>query len=164
MAGAMAEQHVQIHHPVGWQSWRSVVGASGMRRLLCVFPMAASGGQVQSIRCYANTYPYVITACLTAASASNKAWEISRRTIVLCNGDTFVDCPARAGFWVGDARNESLFAYIFRRLSARRCLLLAGESLFRSPCQSQVPSGWTNIHPPGAYCGLLPARSTTINM
>lgn len=138
----------------GWQSWRSVV-RRGFRyaSVTLRFPEGCSEPvKFKSIRCYANTYPYANRGLFDGSDPLlNKAWEISRRTIVLCSEDTYVDCPAyEQAFWVGDARNESLFAYMaFGDYQlARRCLLLAGESLFRSPLvESQVPSGWANILP-----------------
>ncbi|MHB9036784.1 MAG: family 78 glycoside hydrolase catalytic domain [Armatimonadota bacterium] len=138
----------------GWQSWRSVVRRGFHYASVTLrFPEGCSEPiTFKSIRCYANTYPYANRGLFDGSDALlNKVWEISRRTVRLCSEDTFVDCPAfEQAFWVGDARNESLFAYMaFGDYKlARRCLLLAGESLFRSPLvESQVPSGWSNILP-----------------
>ncbi|MEJ5253409.1 MAG: family 78 glycoside hydrolase catalytic domain, partial [Armatimonadota bacterium] len=136
----------------GWQSWRSVVRRGFRYATLTVrFPQGASQPvRLRGLRCYLNTYPYAYQAQFQSSDALlNQIWEISRHTVRLCSEDTFVDCPAyEQTFWVGDARNESLFSYTAfgdARL-ARRCLLLAGESLWRSPLvESQVPSGWEDI-------------------
>lgn len=136
----------------GWQSWRSVVRRGFRYATLTVrFPQGAKEPvRLRGLRCYLNTYPYAYQAQFACSDALlNDIWEISRHTVRLCSEDTFVDCPSyEQTFWVGDARNESLFSYTAfgdARL-ARRCLLLAGESLWRSPLvESQVPSGWEDI-------------------
>ncbi|MBI2843523.1 MAG: family 78 glycoside hydrolase catalytic domain [Armatimonadetes bacterium] len=136
----------------GRQSWRSVV-RRGFRyaTLTFRFPKGCSEPvRVRTIRCYLNTYPYAERGQFECNEALlNDAWEISRYTVRLCSEDTYVDCPAyEQTYWVGDARNESLYGYMaFGDYNlARRCLLLAGESLWRSPLvESQVPSGWQNI-------------------
>lgn len=136
----------------GWQSWRSVVRRGFRYATLTIrFPQGASEPvRLRRLHCILNTYPYAYQAHFQSSDALlNQTWEISRHTVRLCSEDTFVDCPAyEQTFWVGDARNESLFSYTAfgdARL-ARRCLLLAGESLWRSPLvESQVPSGWENI-------------------
>ncbi|MCL5103843.1 MAG: glycoside hydrolase family 78 protein [Armatimonadetes bacterium] len=136
----------------GWQRWRSVV-RRGFRYVSlsirfpdgCVEPV-----RLKSIRCNLSTYPYANRGAFNCSDELlNRAWEISRWTVRLCSEDTFVDCPTyEQAFWVGDARNEGLFSYTaFGDYKlARRSLLLAGESLRRSPLvESQVPSGWQNI-------------------
>lgn len=78
-------------------------------------------------------------------------WQISRRTLELCMEDTFTDCPLyEQTLWIGDARNEALFA--FETFGAydlvRRSLRLGGESLDRLPIVGcQVPSGWDALIP-----------------
>ncbi len=136
----------------GWQMWRSVVRRGFRYATLTIrFPQGASEPiRLRGLRCYLNTYPYAYQAQFRCSDALlNDIWEISRHTVRLCSEDTFVDCPSyEQTFWVGDARNESLFSYTSfgdARL-ARRCLLLAGESLWRSPLvESQVPSAWEDI-------------------
>lgn len=136
----------------GWQSWRSVIRRGFRYATLTIrFPQGASEPvRLRGLRCYLNTYPYAYRGQFACSDALlNEIWEISRHTVRLCSEDTFVDCPSyEQTFWVGDARNESLFSYTAfgdHRL-ARRCLLLAGESLWRSPLvESQVPSGWEDI-------------------
>lgn len=81
----------------------------------------------------------------------NRIYEISRRTLLLCMEDTFTDCPTyEQALWVGDARNEALFACeAFGAYDlARHCLRLAAHSLQESPfIACQCPSGWDVIIP-----------------
>ncbi len=147
----------------GWQCYRSLVRRGFRYATLTVrFPKDQSASWAgrpnydsQPVRlrrfcCYLNTYPYEHRGAFVCSDhLLNTIYEMSRYTVRLCSEDTFVDCPAyEQTFWVGDARNEALFAYAgFGDYTlARRCLLLAGESLERSPLvESQVPSGWENI-------------------
>ncbi|MHB9038594.1 MAG: family 78 glycoside hydrolase catalytic domain, partial [Armatimonadota bacterium] len=136
----------------GWQTWRSTI-RRGFRyvSLTIRFPEGCTEPvRFKSIRCSLSTYPYANRGRFNCSDELlNKAWEMSRWTVRLCSEDTFVDCPTyEQAFWVGDARNEGLFSYMaFGDYKlARRSLLLAGESLWRSPLvESQVPSGWQNI-------------------
>jgi hypothetical protein len=81
--------------------------------------------------------------------------EMCALTAELCSEDTFVDCPTyEQTFWVGDARNEALIDYaVFGNWNlAKRCWLLAAESLSRSPMvECHVPSGWPNIIPAWSF-------------
>ncbi|MCE5198111.1 MAG: family 78 glycoside hydrolase catalytic domain [Armatimonadota bacterium] len=138
----------------GWQQWRSVVRRGFRYATITVrIPENCSEAvEIRSIKCIQSVYPYSDKGQFECSDALlNKIWDISKRTIRLCSEDTFVDCPAyEQTFWVGDARNESLFAYTaFGDYQlARRCLKLAGESLQHSPIvESHVPSGWHNILP-----------------
>jgi hypothetical protein len=69
--------------------------------------------------------------------------------------DTFTDCPLyEQTLWVGDARNESLFAYgVFGSTDvAKRCILLAAESIESLPLIGcQVPSSWMCILPAWSF-------------
>jgi hypothetical protein len=69
--------------------------------------------------------------------------------------DTFTDCPLyEQTLWVGDARNESLFAYgVFGSTDvAKRCILLAAESIESLPLIGcQVPSSWRCILPAWSF-------------
>jgi len=69
--------------------------------------------------------------------------------------DTFTDCPLyEQTLWVGDARNESLFAYpVFGATDiGRRCATLAAQSLERYPIIGcQVPSGWDVLLPAWSF-------------
>ncbi|MCL5103612.1 MAG: glycoside hydrolase family 78 protein [Armatimonadetes bacterium] len=136
----------------GWQRWRSIVRRGFRYASFTIrFPMpGAEPVRIRSVRCLLNIYPYTECGLFKCSDALlNRIWDISKWTVRLCSEDTFVDCPAyEQTFWVGDARNESLFSYTAfgdYRL-ARRSLLLAAESLYRSPLiESQVPSGWQII-------------------
>ena len=85
----------------------------------------------------------------------NRIWEISARTMKLCMEDTFTDCPLyEQTLWVGDARNEALFAFpVFGAWDlARRCIRLAGISLEKYPITGcQVPSGWDCLLPAWSF-------------
>jgi len=85
----------------------------------------------------------------------NQIWDISLRTLKLCMEDTFTDCPLyEQTLWVGDARNESLFAYgVFGATDlARRCIRLTAQSLDRYPMVGgQVPSCWDMILPAWSF-------------
>lgn len=84
-------------------------------------------------------------------SELNQIWNISERTLKLCTEDTFTDCPLyEQTLWVGDARNESLFAYtVFGNTEvARNCIELAAKSLDKYPMVlCQVPTCWEAIIP-----------------
>lgn len=81
----------------------------------------------------------------------DKIWEISARTLKLCMEDTFTDCPLyEQTFWVGDARNEALFAFSAFGATdiVRNGLTLAAQSLEHYPMVgSQVPTNWKSILP-----------------
>ena len=87
--------------------------------------------------------------------ALNRIWDISEHTLKLCMEDTFTDCPLyEQTLWVGDARNESLFAYgVFGSTDiAKRCILLAAQSLERfEMVSSQLPSSWHCILPAWSF-------------
>lgn len=138
----------------GPQSWVSVTRRGLRYAILTVrFPKGKTEPlEIENIFINQTVYPYTERGSFQSSDALlNKAWEISGRTVRLCSEDTFTDCPAfEQTFWVGDARNESLFSYTafgdYR--IARRCLLLAAESLYRSPIvESQVPSSWEALLP-----------------
>ena len=102
----------------------------------------------RSFRMVESTYPAVFTGDFHSSDARlDKAYEISARTLKLCMEDTFTDCPLyEQTFWIGDSRNESLFA--MHSCGAydivRHCLKLAAESLDHLPFFGcQVPSGWS---------------------
>jgi len=85
----------------------------------------------------------------------NRVWEISARTLKLCMEDTFTDCPLyEQTLWVGDARNESLFAFpVFGAWDlVRRCIRISGHSLEKFPITGcQVPSGWDCLLPAWSF-------------
>jgi alpha-L-rhamnosidase len=81
----------------------------------------------------------------------NEIWEMSRRTVIACMEDTYVDCPAfEQVFWVGDSYSSSRFAaYLFgAEALTERCLRLVPGSGPQSPLfGSNVPSGWDSVIP-----------------
>lgn len=81
----------------------------------------------------------------------NRIFAIASRTLLLCMEDTLTDCPTyEQAFWVGDARNEALYACkAFGAYDlARHCARLAARSLDDLPLvASQCPSGWDVIIP-----------------
>lgn len=136
----------------GWQRFRSTVRRGFRYATLTIrFPKGAQQPvHLRALNCLLNVYPYEARGAFACSDPLlNQIYEMSRETVRLCSEDTFVDCPTyEQTFWVGDARNEALFAYagFGDYLLARRCLLLAGHSLQHSPLvESQVPSAWENI-------------------
>ena len=136
----------------GWQHYTSIV-RRGFRYLILTvrFPKGEKRPmRIKTLRCLLNTYPYTERGEFVCDDWKlNEIWRMCRYTLRLCSEDTYVDCPAyEQTFWVGDARNEALIAYATYGgyELARRCWLLAGQSLWRSPLvESQVPSGWQDI-------------------
>ncbi len=136
----------------GWQQYTSIV-RRGFRYLVLTirFPQGEKRPvRIKTLHCLLNTYPYEERGEFMCDDWKlNEIWRMCRYTLRLCSEDTFVDCPAyEQTFWVGDARNEALIAYATYGgyELARRCWLLAGQSLWRSSLvESQVPSGWQDI-------------------
>lgn len=88
----------------------------------------------------------------------NKVWEASERTLRLCMEDVFTDCPLyEQTLWVGDARNEALFAMVaYRdvRDIIQRCIRLAAQSLETYPfIPSHAPTSSREAYLP-AWCFL----------
>lgn len=103
-----------------------------------------------------STYPVEYRGAFRCSDARlNEIWSISARTLKLCMEDTFTDCPLyEQTHWVGDARNEALFAYgVFGAHDlARRCIRLAAESLERYPIVGcQTPSSWDVLIPAWSF-------------
>lgn len=103
-----------------------------------------------------STYPVEFRGAFRCSDARlNEIWQISARTLKLCMEDTFTDCPLyEQTHWVGDARNEALFAYgIFGAHDlARRCIRLTAESLNRYPIVGcQTPSSWDVLIPAWSF-------------
>ncbi|WP_269522596.1 alpha-L-rhamnosidase C-terminal domain-containing protein [Coraliomargarita parva] len=86
----------------------------------------------------------------------DQIFQMSQKTLHLCMEDTFTDCPSyEQAFWVGDARNESLFASVtFGAYDLNeRCARLVSNSLKTMPLPAcQCPSGWNEIMP--SFCFL----------
>jgi hypothetical protein len=103
--------------------------------------------KIRTIRMLQATYPAQKHGqFLCSDAAMNRIWDISVRTLQLCMEDTFTDCPLyEQTLWVGDARNEALYAQICFGASDinLRCLWLTAYSLEDLPLViCQTPSGW----------------------
>jgi hypothetical protein len=112
--------------------------------------------KIHKLNLIESTYPVEYKGAFECSdSLLNQIWNISVHTLKLCMEDTFTDCPLyEQTLWVGDARNESLFAYgVFGAEDlARRCISLAAQSLERFPIVgSQVPSSWQCILPAWSF-------------
>ncbi len=99
-----------------------------------------------------STYPIPQVGSFTCNDSDlNNIWAISERTLKLCMEDTYTDCPLyEQTLWVGDARNEALFALnTFGATDiTRRCLRLTGESVGKYPIAlCQTPSSWGVLIP-----------------
>lgn len=108
--------------------------------------------RLRNLRLVAATYPVEPPEAFQCSDPNlDRIWEISNRTLKLCMEDSFTDCPLyERTLWIGDARNEALFAYpVFGAEDlARRCLEIGRQSLEHFPMVgSQVPSGWENVLP-----------------
>ncbi|WP_177995363.1 alpha-L-rhamnosidase N-terminal domain-containing protein [Victivallis lenta] len=135
----------------GYNRYSSMRRRSG-RYLFLTVRNAAGPVRIQLARLVESTYPVVREGEFNASDCRlNRIYEISARTMKLCMEDTFTDCPLyEQTLWVGDARNEGLFAMsVFGAYDlVRRCIRLAGQSLERFPLVGcQVPSGWSSIIP-----------------
>jgi hypothetical protein len=103
-----------------------------------------------------STYPVAWQGRFSCSDTRlDRIWQIAARTLQLCMEDTFVDCPLyEQTLWIGDARNEALFAYTACGAYdlARRCIRLGGQSLERYPLVGcQVPSSWDAILPAWSF-------------
>ncbi len=108
--------------------------------------------KIRHLRLAESTYPMVRKGTFQCSDKLlEKIWEISERTLKLCMEDVFTDCPLyEQTLWVGDARNEGLFAMPLCGAYdlVRHCIRLAGQSLEQLPIVGcQVPSGWNAILP-----------------
>ena len=111
---------------------------------------------IRKIQVIESTYPVASRGSFACSDpALERIWEISARTLKLCMEDTFTDCPLyEQTHWVGDARNESIFAYTAFGADdlARRCIRLTGQSLGRYPLAGcQVPSAWDCLLPAWSF-------------
>lgn len=108
------------------------------------------------LRLIESTYPVNAVGSFRCSDERlTRIWEIAARTLKLCMEDTFTDCPLyEQTLWVGDARNESVFAYpVFGATDiAQRCARLAAQSLERYPIVgSQVPTTWDTLLPAWSF-------------
>ncbi|MGC9347411.1 MAG: family 78 glycoside hydrolase catalytic domain, partial [Anaerolineae bacterium] len=111
---------------------------------------------IRKLQVIAATYPINAVGDFRCSDGQlTRIWEISARTLKLCMEDTFTDCPLyEQTLWVGDARNESVFAYpVFDATDiGARCIKLAGQSLERYPIVGcQVPSSWDVLLPAWSF-------------
>jgi alpha-L-rhamnosidase len=103
-----------------------------------------------------STYPVESIGGFSCSDTKlDKIWEISARTLKFCMEDVFTDCPLyEQTYWVGDARNESIFGYTaFGGYDVtKRCLNLAAQSLEHLPIVGcQVPSSWEVLLPAWSF-------------
>lgn len=115
---------------------------------------------IRLIRVIESTYPVNRVAAFNCSDPGlARIWEISARTLQLCMEDTFTDCPLyEQTLWVGDARNEALYAYTTFGATdiARQSLALAGQSLERYAIVGcQVPSSWDCLLPAWSFLWVL---------
>jgi hypothetical protein len=134
----------------------------GMRYALLTFRNAARPARLRLARVREATYPDDRPGGSFACSDPrlDGIYAISRRTLLLCMEDVFTDCPLyEQTLWIGDARNEALFAYsaLGAHDIARRCCRLGAQSLETQPLVgSQVPSGWDKPLPAWSFLwGLM---------
>lgn len=135
----------------GWNRFTSYDRRSG-RYLFITLRNQTQPAYVRNFRIIESTYPIEQQGSFACSDeALTRIWAISARTLALCMEDTFTDCPLyEQTHWVGDARNEALFAYTaFGAFDlARRCLRLSGQSLEQYPIVlSQTPSTWERLIP-----------------
>jgi hypothetical protein len=111
---------------------------------------------IRNLQLIESTYPVnAIGQFACSDTRLDKIWEISARTLKLCMEDTFTDCPLyEQTHWVGDARNESLFAYgVFGATDlGRHCIRITAQSLERYPFAGcQTPSCWDCLLPAWSF-------------
>lgn len=89
-------------------------------------------------------------------------WEMSRRTVLACMEDTYVDCPAyEQVMWVGDSYSSSRFAAALFGAEdlTRRCLRLAAAGAAQNPLiGSHGPSAWDAVIPNWTYFWVWAVR------
>lgn len=112
--------------------------------------------KIYNVKLIESTYPVDYKGFFICSDQKlNKIWDISARTLKLCMEDVFTDCPLyEQTLWVGDLRNEALFAYpTFGAYDlAKRSIKLAAESLGRYPIiGAQVPSSWDCLLPAWSF-------------
>jgi alpha-L-rhamnosidase len=116
--------------------------------------------RIRKLQLIESTYPVNAIGSFRCSDARlERIWEISERTLKLCMEDTFTDCPLyEQTLWVGDARNESVYAYpVFGAVDiGRRCIRLAAQSLERYEIVgSQVPSAWDALLPAWSFLWVI---------
>ncbi|MGZ0655459.1 family 78 glycoside hydrolase catalytic domain [Coraliomargarita sp. W4R72] len=145
----------------GQQHYRSLRRRSG-RYLIIHLRAGLKQIEISALRFIEATYPTDIQASFKASNPRfNQIWQCSQRTLELCMEDVFTDCPLyEQTLWIGDSRNEALYAYPVFGASdlAQRCLRLGANSLKNYPLvQSQTPSGWGSIIPAWSFLWVIMA-------
>lgn len=156
-----------IQHTLGSKNCLRYVCTEGVNRFLSVKRRSGryifitlrnlSGPvHIRHIRLIESTYPINAIAQFNCSNdAFVRIWEISARALKLCMEDTFTDCPLyEQTLWIGDARNEALFAETAFGAHdlIRRCLRLGGQSLEHYPLVgAQVPSAWDMLLPAWSF-------------
>ena len=135
----------------GRNKFTSLKRRSG-RYLIMIFRNQRSEVKIRNFKLIESTYPVEYKGGFRCSDDfMNRLWEISAHTLKLCMEDSYTDCPLyEQTLWVGDARNESLFAYpVFGAWDlSRRCIRIAAESIESLPMVgSQVPSCWDTLIP-----------------
>lgn len=107
---------------------------------------------LRSVRLVQATYPVTYRGAFKCNDPIlNRVWQMSAYTLQLCMEDTYTDCPLyEQTFWIGAARNESLYNHMLFGAYALtlRCLKLAAQSLEVRPLVAcHAPSGWDIIIP-----------------
>ncbi|MCD4825654.1 MAG: alpha-L-rhamnosidase N-terminal domain-containing protein [Phycisphaerae bacterium] len=112
--------------------------------------------RIRNIQLIESTYPVDQQGFFECSDGRlQQVWDISTRTLKLCMEDAYTDCPLyEQTLWVGDARNESLYASTaFGAVDiSRRCIQLAAQSLERYDLVGcQVPSCWDCLLPAWSF-------------
>ncbi len=157
----------RVQHTIGCKNLLRHVCKEGINRFLSVKRRAGrfvfitlrnqtAPVRIRLVHLVESTYPVNTIATFNCSDdALVRVWDISSRTLKLCMEDSFTDCPLyEQTLWVGDARNEALYAAtVFGAHDLiRRCLLLAGQSLEYYPLVSaQVPSAWDMLLPAWSF-------------
>lgn len=139
----------------GLNRFTSLERRSG-RYLFLTFRHQSRPATLKGLRLIESTYPVQNIGRFEASDPRlTKIWEISARTLKLCMEDAFTDCPLyEQTLWVGDARNEAVFAYTAFGAEdiARRCAKLSAYSLEKHPIVlCQVPSTWETLLPAWSF-------------
>ena len=151
-----------IQHTTSNRNGMRIRGGAGMHRIASlqrrsgrhVFLTAReTAGEIKVLKASIreSLYPARLAAPFRCSDpVLGRIWDAADRTMRLSMDDVFIDSLYEQTLWVGDARNEQLYAlwaYGAADIS-QRSQLLAGQSLERLPMvQSQVPSCWENILP-----------------
>ncbi len=156
-----------IQHTLGCKNILRYVCTEGVNRFLSTKRRAgrfvfitlrnlSAPVHIRLVRLVESTYPVHAVAKFNCSNdAYVRVWEIAARTLKLCMEDTFTDCPLyEQTLWIGDARNESLYAETAFGAHdlIRRCLRLGAQSLEHYPLVgAQVPSAWDMLLPAWSF-------------